>query len=122
MQLLSGWYALTFNRRHARFGHLVSSRYSSKIVETEEYAKEICRYIVLNPVKAGLCERPEQWRWSSYRATVGLVPAPEYLDTWWVRELFGDDPWGDASHFRRFVLAGLELDLELPGSDPGSEA
>jgi putative transposase len=118
MQLLSGVYAQAFNRRHGRFGHLVSGRFSSKIVDSEEYAKEICRYIALNPVRAGLCERPEQWVWSSYRATIGLGAAPEYLETTWVLSLFGDDLWTGGARFRRFVQAGLELAADLSGSDP----
>lgn len=119
MQLMSGVYSQTFNRRHARFGHLVSSRFSSKIVDSEEYAKEICRYIVLNPVRAGLCRRPEEWVWTSYRATIGLGSGPEYLETTWVQRLFGDDLWTGGARFRQFVEAGLEFDAELRGSDPG---
>jgi REP-associated tyrosine transposase len=107
MQLLSGVYAQTFNRERGRFGHLVSARFSSKIVETEAQAKELCRYIVLNPVRAGMCERPEQWPWSSYRATLRLAPAPAWLHTDWVVRLFGRD----VDEFRLFVDAVLELEL-----------
>ncbi len=120
MQLLSGVYAQTFNAERRRFGHLVSSRFSSKIVETEAYAKELCRYIVLNPVRAGLCKRPEEWVWSSYRATVGLAATPAHLETSWVRRLFGDHPLSDGDNFRLFVDAGLELDANGLGSDPES--
>jgi putative transposase len=107
MQLLSGVYAQTFNRERGRFGHLVSARFSSKIVETEAQAKELCRYIVLNPVRAGMCERPHQWPWSSYRATLGLAPAPAWLHTDWVLRLFGRD----VDEFRLFVDAALELEV-----------
>jgi putative transposase len=118
MQLLSGVYAQTFNRRHGRTGHLVSSRFGSKVVESEEHAKELCRYIVLNPVRAGVAARPEHWMWSSYRATIGLAAAPPHLDVGWVLDLFGDEPEADAIHFRRFVQAGLDLDAGGLGSDP----
>jgi REP element-mobilizing transposase RayT len=115
MQLLSGVYVQSLNRDRGRFGHLVSARFSSKIVETGAYAKELCRYIVVNPVRAGLCDRPEVWPWSSYRATIGLAPVPAYLHTAWVLELFG----GDVDEFRLFVDAALELGTD-PGSDPAS--
>lgn len=64
MQLLNGRYALGFNRRHARYGALFAERYSLKVVESEEYLFEACAYVVLNPVKAYLCDRVEDWPWS----------------------------------------------------------
>jgi putative transposase len=64
MQLLNGRYALGFNRRHGRYGALFAERYSIRVVESEEHLFEACAYVVLNPVKAGLCDRAGQWRWS----------------------------------------------------------
>jgi putative transposase len=121
MQLLSGVYAQTFNRRHSRTGHLVSSRFGSKVVESEEHAKELCRYIVLNPVRAGLAARPEDWLWSSHRATIGLAAAQPWLDIGWVLDLFEDELGTNAINFRRFVQAGLDLDAGGLGSDPESQ-
>ena len=68
---------------------------------------------MLNPVRAGLCDRPETWWWSSYRATVGLAPSPAYLDTAWVIRLFD----GDVDNFRLFIDAALQVESG-PGSDP----
>jgi putative transposase len=64
MQLLNGRYALGFNRRHGRYGALFAERYSIRVVESEEHLFEACAYVVLNPVKAGLCDYAGQWRWS----------------------------------------------------------
>jgi putative transposase len=64
MQLLNGRYALGFNRRHKRYGALFAERYSLRVVESEEYLFEACAYVVLNPVKARLCDQADEWPWS----------------------------------------------------------
>jgi REP-associated tyrosine transposase len=64
MKRLNGNYAQTFNRRHRRSGHLFGERYSSEFIQTEAHLYEAGRYIVLNPVRAGACARPEDWPWT----------------------------------------------------------
>ena len=59
-------YAIWFNRRHNRVGHLFQDRFKSECVEDERYFLTVFRYILQNPVKAGLENRPELYRWSSY--------------------------------------------------------
>src|SRR5438874_2291483 len=61
-------YAQWFNRRHGLDGHLFQGRFHSVLIERQEHLIELARYIVLNPVRAGLCGHPGEWRWSSYRA------------------------------------------------------
>jgi hypothetical protein len=73
--------AHSFNRRHERSGHLYQGRFGSRLVEDDGHFLELARYLPLNPVCAGLCSSPEEWPWSSYAATVGLRPAPWFLDT-----------------------------------------
>ena len=90
MRQLNGVYTQAFNRRHGRVGHLLQGRYKSILVEKESYLLELCRYIVLNPVKAEMVNAPEDWAWSSYRATAGLTTAPEFLNTSWVLGQFAD--------------------------------
>jgi len=68
---LNGIYARGFNQRHGRFGHLFADRFSSRLIESEEYLYDACSYVVLNPVKAGICERVEEWPWSYSR--IGLA-------------------------------------------------
>jgi len=68
MRRLLGGYAYEFNQRHGRYGHLFAGPFSASFVESEAYAVEVCAYVVLNPVRAGLVQAPEDWRWSSYRA------------------------------------------------------
>jgi hypothetical protein len=77
-------------------------------VDKDAYLREVCRYIVLNPVRAGLVAHPREWPWSSYRAAAGDIPAPPFLTVDWVLSL-GDTPVrADAERrYRQFVGAGL---------------
>lgn len=92
MQLLNGFYAQYFNDRHGERGHVFDRRYASELIETEQHLAASCCYIALNPVRAGLCETPAQWDWSSYLPMVGARPTPEFLTVDWVLGLFGHEP------------------------------
>lgn len=70
--LLNGRYAIVFNRRHGRYGHLFADRFGVRVIESEDYLFDACAYVVLNPVQAGLCLRTEDWPWSYSR--FGLAP------------------------------------------------
>jgi putative transposase len=76
-----GGYAFEFNRRHERYGHLFAGPFWAKLIDTEAYAVRVGAYIVLNPVRAGLVNDPADWRWSSYRASAGLVRKQTFLET-----------------------------------------
>jgi putative transposase len=107
MQLLCGSYALGFNRRHGRSGHLFQDRYAAKAIENDSHLLATARYVVLNPVRAGLCEGVEDWLWSSYRATARLERSPSFLSTEWLLHQFADDLGEAAARYRRFVADGL---------------
>jgi REP element-mobilizing transposase RayT len=64
MRQLNGLYVQGFNQKHQRVGHLLQGRYQSIIVDKENYLLELCRYIVLNPVRAGIVKDPKDYRWS----------------------------------------------------------
>lgn len=64
MHRLNGVYAQRFNRRYDRNGHLFQNRYDARLIEAEEAFEAACRYVADNPVRAGLCDRPEDWPWS----------------------------------------------------------
>jgi putative transposase len=76
-----GGYAFEFNRRHGRYGHLFAGPFTAKLIDTDAYAIQVCAYIVLNPVRARLVDHPADWRWSSYRASAGLIKPPPFLET-----------------------------------------
>ncbi len=110
MQWLNGRYARRFNRRHKRKGHLFQGRFHSVLVEKDTHLLELTRYVVLNPVRAGMVERPEEYRWSSYRATAGLEAAPEWLATEWILRQFGSDPGRARAEYAGFVDAGVGIE------------
>jgi putative transposase len=109
-------FALRMNKRYERTGHVFEGPYRMERVETDAHLLELCRYIPLNPVRARLCPEPEEWLWSSYRATAGIEHAPPYLTTSLVRSLFGRGSTA-ALVYREFVAAGfrdMSVDL-VPG-------
>jgi REP element-mobilizing transposase RayT len=75
LRQLNGVYAQAFNRRHGRDGHLFQGRYLARLVQADGHLLAVVRYIVRNPLRAGMCERLEEWRWSSHLATLGARPA-----------------------------------------------
>jgi REP element-mobilizing transposase RayT len=89
MHRLNGVYARRFNERHGHTGHLFEARFTSAAIETEEHLFGALGYIVLNPVRAGICRDPGDWPWSSFRATAGLEACPRFLAAARVRRLFG---------------------------------
>lgn len=79
MRQLNGVYTQASNRRHRRVGHLFQGRFKAILVDSDAYLLELSRYVVLNPVRAGMVKKPAGWPWSSYRASVGLEPAAPWL-------------------------------------------
>jgi putative transposase len=67
MHWVNGIYAQRFNRRWGRVGHLFQNRFDAWVMRDEQHWEETCRYILDNPVKAGLCEFAEDWPWSGGR-------------------------------------------------------
>lgn len=102
MRRLNGVYTQAFNRRHHRVGHLFQGRYKALLVDQDAYLLELCRYVVLNPVRAQAAKRPDQWPWTSYGATAGEVPPPSWLSVNKVRALFMS-----RAAYRRFVGEGV---------------
>jgi putative transposase len=105
MRYLKSSYALWFNALRGREGHLFERRYFAATLEHEAHLFSICRYTVLNPVRAGLCVHPADWAWSSYRATAGIVEPPPFLQLDLVHEIFG----GGTDAARRYARSVAEL-------------
>jgi putative transposase len=126
MQYLNGLYCRTYNGRHARRGHVLGGRYGTKLLESERHAAWLVPYLALNPVRAGLVERPEDWRWSSYASLIGLSPAWSFVDPSFVLEQFGSDPARARADLRAFVEdvlaqdAGTPLTGERPDHEPST--
>jgi len=105
MRRLNGVYTQAFNRRHGRVGHVFQGRYKSIVVDKDSYGLELCRYIVLNPVRAGMVKRAQSWAWSSFRAMTGRASVPEWLDAAWVLGQFGGRQ--PRAAYERFVAQGM---------------
>ena len=98
---------MLFNKAHTRVGHLFQGRYKSIIIERENYLLELCRYIVLNPVRAKMVTRPENYFWSSYRAIIALQQCPSFLTTDWILSQFGKQHAIARKKYIEFVYAGI---------------
>lgn len=107
MRDLNGVYSQRFNRIHGRDGHLFQGRFKSHIIEKETYLLEVARYIVLNPVRAKIIKYPQDWKWSSYRATAGYRKPHRALSTDWILGSFGDQKEESIREYRRFVSDGI---------------
>jgi hypothetical protein len=106
MQILNGRYSQAFNFRHERKGHVFEDRFKAIVVEKEAYLLELSRYVVLNPVKAGIVRSAREWRWSNYRATAGEDERPDFLEVDWTLSRFGKERAKAREAYRRFVSEG----------------
>jgi putative transposase len=108
MRQLNGVYTQAFNRRHKRVGHLFQGRYKAILVEKESHLLELCRYVVLNPLRIKGKIQIGHWKWSSYQATAGMVPVPKCLTVDWILSHFGGTRRAALDGYRVFVREGLE--------------
>lgn len=118
MQRILTGYAGTFNRKYDRIGHLFDARYRSNICTDGRYLVSIIRYIHMNPVRAGLTTRPDDWPWSSYNeyrqnGIEGLLPFESDLPDF--------DPWKAPTVENPVSLLRRGGDAELPLDSIGAE-
>jgi DNA-binding CsgD family transcriptional regulator len=106
MRQLNGVYTQDFNRAHGRAGHVFQGRYRAILVDKESYLLELSRYIVLNPVRAGMVRSAKDWPWSSYRATIGRDSGLPYLATDWLLAAFGKRKAVAIERYKKFVSEG----------------
>ena len=106
MRQLNGIYTQRFNRRHGRVGHVFQGRFKAILVERQSYLLELCRYVVLNPVRAKMVEDSAQYAWSSYPATIGAASLPQWLHTDWLLGQFGSDRASGVRKYVQFVAEG----------------
>ena len=107
MQRLNGRYTQCFNRKHHRVGHIFQGRYKAILVEKESHLLELCRYVVLNPVRAGMVDDASCWGWSSYHDTIGSRMDSSWLSVDRVLELFSTKREEAIHRYRQFVAEGV---------------
>lgn len=103
----NGTYSRYFNRAHGLVGHVFQGRYKAILCQSERYLQELARYIELNPVRARIVRNPDDWTWSSYRATLGMVDAPPWLHSDALLLRFGKNQFEARDAYRAFVTAGI---------------
>jgi REP-associated tyrosine transposase len=121
MKAVNQRYALRFDRRWGRTAHLFGNRFGAVLQTSEEQFLGTLRYVVRNPLEAGICASPFDARWTSFAATAGLVPAPDYLRVDQILECFGDDRDAARRRYIEFVV-GDAPESDLRGLSPASDA
>lgn len=106
MRQLNGVFTQHFNRRHRKVGHLFQGRFKAILIERDSYLLELCRYVVLNPVRAKMVKSPQAYLWSSYRPVVGLAPIPACLSIDWLLSQFATTKSTARQRYAAFVEAG----------------
>ncbi len=108
MRQLNGVYTQASNRRHGRVGHLFQGRFKAILVDGDAYLLELTRYVVLNPVRAGMVNNPADWPWSSYRASAGLEPAAPWLAVDGLLAQFSGQRRRAQTRYAQFVAEGIK--------------
>jgi REP element-mobilizing transposase RayT len=117
IQWLNVSYAAFYNKKYDRKGHLFQGRFKGILVDRDAYLQELSRYIHLNPVRARMVAKPDEYQWSSYRAYVGRVTVPRWLQVKWLLGCFGQNANESARRYRSFV-EGVDVDsLRNPHAD-----
>lgn len=107
MRQLNGVYTQSSNRRHGQVGHLFQGRYKAILVDQDAYLLELSRYVVLNPVRAGMVASPEDWPWSSCNATLGQAECPSWLAADALLSLFAKTRPAARRRYVQFVRDGI---------------
>ncbi len=103
MKSLNGRYALRFNSRYKTDAHLFKNRFGANLQSSDAQLLWTLRYVLRNPVEAGVCMGAHDWKWSSYRASVGVVAPPRFLAVRKLLSYFGDTPAVGVARFRELV-------------------
>ena len=113
MRQLNGVYTQRFNSIHGSGGRVFQGRFKAILVEPDGALLELCRYLVLNPLRLKAVKNISRYRWSSYRATAGEVQAPAWLSTGWLLDHFGRSSSVAQRKYTEFVAAGVNLPSPL---------
>ena len=113
MRQINSSYTQAYNRRHEKIGHLFQGRYKSILIEEDAYLMEVCRYVDLNPIRAGIIADPKAWPWSSYSCHIGATASPDWLHSEKLLQQFAHDLSGHpdcdqsaATRYAQFVAQG----------------
>ena len=114
MQYVNGSYTTYVNTKRQRVGHLFQGRYKAILVDADTYAQELSRYIHLNPVRAGMVRKPEDYPWSSYRYYAGKDKSPRWLTLKFILDYFEERATDGQREYVTFVEAKIGQRYENP--------
>jgi len=114
MHGINGGYTAYFNRKYKRSGHLFQGRYKGIVVDKDNYLVELSRYVHLNPVRAEIAARPEQYRWSSYPGYIGKERELKWVEYSWILSQFGSSIKRAREKYKGYVEEGLKKRIETP--------
>jgi REP element-mobilizing transposase RayT len=109
MKRLNNFYAKYFNNKYNYIGHLFQERYGSEIINNDKYMLETSRYIHLNPVRANMVKRPEEYKWSSYSMYIG-EDKEKFINSRKILDYFKED--NQRQLYKRFVENGIKVKYE----------
>ncbi len=109
MRQLNGVYTQYINRAHSRVGHVFQGRYKAILVDKDSHLLELARYVVLNPLRAGMTQDIADWPWSSYTAMIGATSSPDWLQTDWILGQLSPQRDKAREKYIDFVRAGVGL-------------
>jgi len=114
MHGINGRYTGYLNRKYGRVGHLFQGRYRGILVEKDAYLIPLSRYVHLNPVRARMAERPEEYGWSSYPGYLGKTKEEDWVEYSWILSAFGPDRAKARRGYRAYTEEGLHKKMESP--------
>jgi len=112
MKYISENYTMYFNYKYKRVGHLFQGRYRSIIVE-KIFVKDVARYIILNPIRADIAEKLNDFRWSSYHEYMGMNKKLKITTTDWIFSIFGEDENKALEKFKEFLISSKGVSEEI---------
>jgi len=107
MRQVNGVYTQAYNKRHRRVGHVFQGRFKGLLVQKDSHFLEVCRYVVLNAVRAKSISNPRQYEWSSYGATAGIAQCHPCLMPAEILSQFGNRKAVAQQKYREFVQDGI---------------
>jgi REP element-mobilizing transposase RayT len=114
MRHINGAYTTYFNIKRQRAGHLLQGRFKAILVDMDEYCKELSRYIHLNPMRAKMVDKLQDYRWSSYPDYIGNRNPSTWLERDFILGYFGKRPSIAQKNYREFIDAKLAKEYKSP--------
>lgn len=117
---LNSVYAQYFNKQYDHVGHVFQGRFKAILIQRDDYLLELCRYIVLNPIRAGIVNHPSEYQWSSFSSTIGNTKwYDSFLTPEWILSQFDSDFSLARRRYINFVIDGINTDSPMKNIKAG---